>query len=157
MACGYAGGGGYASDHIDGRDLQLKLVERGLRAGHSNYGEGIIASAIADLSRRQAGPISPRDATRTGTLSLPAGTVSHARVRIYGLLVEDNELAPRFVAGDTVIADPAGPPKSGDHVVVWPTELERAPLHQLMLPGFGADKTEPSVTMHKVVGVWRPE
>src|SRR5665213_3300134 len=100
----------------------------------------------------------PRDAKRTGTLTLPAGTARDLSGGRYGLTVEGNDLAPRFCRGDTVIADPAVVPKPGDHVVVWPAEAERTPtLHQLAPPGCGADKAEIGVTVHKVVGVYRPE
>jgi SOS-response transcriptional repressor LexA len=98
------------------------------------------------------------NAKRTGTLRLPAGTLGRASDKIYGLLVADNDLAPRFCRGDTVIADPNVPPKPGDHVVLWPTDAQGTPsLHQLAPTGSGADKAETGVTMHKVVGVYRPE
>jgi hypothetical protein len=57
-----------------------------------------------------------------------------------------------------VIADPAVPPKPGDHVVMWPTGAQGTlTLHRLAVSGDGADKAENGGTMHKVVGVWRPE
>lgn len=102
--------------------------------------------------------MTPRDARRTGTLTLPAGTAGDLSDGRYGLLVADNDLAPRFCQGDTVVADPTVPPKPGDYVVLWPGDAQGTPsLHQLAPPGCGADKAEIGATMHKVVGVYRPE
>src|SRR5689334_4068627 len=100
--------------------------------------------------------MTPAGANRTGTLRLPTGIIDRS-TKIYGLLVVCNDLAPRFCQGDTVVADPAVPPKPGDHVVMWPADATGSPtLHQLAPPGCGADKAEAGTTMHKIIGVYRP-
>ena len=101
--------------------------------------------------------MTPGDAKRAGTLRLPPGTIAPA-AKVYGLLVEGNDLAPRFCQGDTVIANPAVPPKPGDHVVYWLAEPQGRPLlRKLESSGTGAEKAETGATLHKVVAVYRPE